>query len=86
MIRGLVEQAAGRIEIMAGAGLTPNNVIPFVRSTRVPALHGSCSSPLEYTAAETTERASSLGFNPAQLNATDPMIVAAMIASLDSLR
>ena len=86
VIRSLVEQAAGRIEIMAGAGLTPDNVMTLVRSTRVPALHSSCSTSVGYTATETTERASALGFIPAQLNATDPMTIAAMIAALDSLR
>jgi copper homeostasis protein len=86
VIRSLVEQAAGRIEIMAGAGLTPDNVIPFVRSTRVPALHSSCSTPVRYTATEMAQRGAALGFIPAQLNATDPMTIAAMIAALDSLR
>ncbi|MDB6158659.1 MAG: copper homeostasis protein CutC [Gammaproteobacteria bacterium] len=86
VIRSLVEQAAGRIEIMAGAGLTPDNVMTLVRSTRVPALHSSCSTPVGYTATETTKRGVTLGFIPAHLNATDPMRIAAMIASLDSLR
>jgi copper homeostasis protein len=86
VIRSLVEQAAGRIEIMAGAGLTPDNVMTLVRNTRVPALHSSCSTPVGYTATETTKRGVTLGFIPAQLNATDPMRIAAMIASLDSLR
>ena len=86
VIRGLVEQAAGRIEVMAGAGLTPRNVTAFVRDTRVPALHSSCSTPVRHPATETTTRGSALGFIPAQLNATDPGTIAAMIASLDSLR
>jgi copper homeostasis protein len=86
VIRSLVEQAAGRIEIMGGAGLTPVNVSAFVRTTGVPALHASCSTAVRYTASETTDRGSALGFIPAQLNATDPMKIAAMIASLDSLR
>jgi len=86
VIRSLVEQAAGRIEIMAGVGLTPDNVIPFVRSTRVPAVHSSCSTPVEYTATGMTERGTALGFIPAHMKATDPMTIAAMIASLDSLR
>ena len=86
VIRSLVDQAAGRIEIMAGAGLRPDNVVTFVRRTRVPALHSSCSAPVGYAATETTKRASALGFIPAQLSATDPMTIAAMIASLDSLR
>jgi hypothetical protein len=33
-----------------------------------------------------TQRGAALGFIPAQLNATDPMTIAAMIAALDSLR
>lgn len=85
VIRSLVGQAAGRIEIMAGAGLRPDNVAAFVRGTRVPALHSSCSTAVGYTATETAKRASALGFIPPQLNATDPMTIAAMIASLDSL-
>jgi len=86
VIRSLVAQAAGRIEVMAGAGLTPDNVIAFVHSTGVPALHSSCSTPVGYPATETTERGSALGFIPARLNATDPGTIAAMLASLDSLR
>lgn len=86
VIRSLAEQAAGRIEVMAGAGLTPRNVITFVHDTRVPALHSSCSAPVRYPATETTTRGSALGFIPAQLKATDPATIAAMIASLDSLR
>jgi copper homeostasis protein len=86
VIRSLVEQAADRIEVMAGAGLTPRNVITFARSTRVPALHSSCSTPVRYPATETTTRGYALGFIPAQLNATDPGTIAAMIASLYSLR
>jgi len=49
VIRSLVDQAAGRIEVMAGAGLTPANVSTFVRNTRVPALHSSCSTAVKYT-------------------------------------
>jgi copper homeostasis protein len=86
VIRSLVEQAAGRIEIMAGAGLTPDNVIAFVRNTRVPALHSSCSTPVGYAATEMTERGTALGFIPAQMKATDSTTIAAMVASLDSLR
>jgi copper homeostasis protein len=86
VIRSLVERATGRIEVMAGAGLTPDNVIPFVRSTRVPALHSSCSTAVRYPATETTERGSALGFIPARLSATDARTIAAMLASLDSLQ
>jgi copper homeostasis protein len=85
VIRGLVEQAAGRIEIMAGAGLTPNNVIGFARSTGVRALHSSCSTPVGHPATAMTERGATLGFIPAQLNATNPTTIAAMIAALDAV-
>lgn len=85
VIRSLVEQAAGRIEIMAGAGLTPNNVIGFARSTGVRALHSSCSTPVGYPATAMTERGATLGFIPAQLNATNPTTIAAMIAALDAV-
>lgn len=86
VIRSLVEQAARRVEIMAGAGLTPDNVIPFVRSTRVPAVHSSCSTSVGYAATEMTARGTALGFIPTHMKATDPKTIAAMIASLDSLR
>jgi copper homeostasis protein CutC len=69
---------------MAGAGLTPGNVIGFARSTRVPALHSSCSTPVRYPATAITERGAILGFIPAQLNATNPTTIAAMIAALDA--
>jgi len=85
VIRRLIAQAAGRIEVMAGAGLTPDNVIAFVRSTGVPSVHSSCSIPVVYPATETTERGSALGFIPARVSATNPGTIAAMLASLDSL-
>ena len=40
-IAALHRQAAGRIAIMAGSGLTPANIAAFAQTTNVPWLHGS---------------------------------------------
>jgi copper homeostasis protein len=40
-IAALHQQAAGRIAIMAGSGLTPGNIAHFAQTTGVPWLHGS---------------------------------------------
>ena len=45
-IRALVQQARGRILIMAGAGVTPDNACRIVQETRVPEIHGSCKQNL----------------------------------------
>ena len=39
MLRQLVERAAGRINIMAGKGVTLDNVARIIRETGVPAVH-----------------------------------------------
>jgi copper homeostasis protein len=77
LIRQLVEQAGNRIEVMAGSGLTPDNVAPFVRETGVPAVHSSCSSEVR-NAANTV----ALGFAPAASRVTDAAVIAAMIERL----
>jgi copper homeostasis protein len=82
-IRSLVEQAGDRIEVMAGAGLSPDNVAELVRRTGVMAVHSSCSSPF-HSDSSIAARATSLGFIPADHRATDPKKVGAVIASLIS--
>ena len=42
VISRLVEQSAGRIEIIAGAGIRPHNVQELIRGTGVGQVHGSC--------------------------------------------
>lgn len=46
-LRRLVEQAEGRINIMAGCGVTPGNVGEIIRVSGVPAVHSTCSMVVE---------------------------------------
>jgi copper homeostasis protein len=85
VIRKLVEQAGDRIEVMAGAGLSPGNVTQLVRGTRVPAVHSSCSSPVHNSDSAIAARAVALGFTPALQRTTDAKVVTAMVQSLDAL-
>jgi copper homeostasis protein len=85
VIRKLVEQARDRIEVMAGAGLSADNVAEFVRATRVTAVHASCSSAVHNSDNATVSRAATLGFIPAIHRATDAKAVTAMLESLNRL-
>lgn len=42
MLRRLVQQAAGRIEILAGSGIRADNAAAFAEATGCPLLHASC--------------------------------------------
>lgn len=53
VIRTLVQQARGRILIMAGAGVTPRNAPRILRETHVPEIHGSCKHTLPDGTTET---------------------------------
>lgn len=46
LIRRLIERAAGRIEILPGAGVTPDNVAGIVAQTAATQIHGSFSETL----------------------------------------
>ena len=52
-LRQLVLQAAGRIVILAGAGVTPKNAARIARETGVTELHGSCKHTLSDGTIET---------------------------------
>jgi copper homeostasis protein len=80
----LVEQAGDRIEVMAGAGLSPDNVAQFVRATRVPAVHASCRSLARNSDSASASRAVTLGFIPATQRTTDAKVVTAMVESLNA--
>jgi copper homeostasis protein len=83
-IRGLVKRAGTRIEVMPGAGLTPENVAGVVDKTGVKAVHSSCSSAVPHEG-DVDSHACALGFIPANDRMTDPAKVAAMLRSLDAL-
>lgn len=42
MLQQLVKQANGRIKILAGSGVTPENAAALKQQTGVPEIHGSC--------------------------------------------
>jgi copper homeostasis protein len=85
-IAGLVEQARGRISILAGAGVRPDNIAELVTRTGVTEAHGSFGGP----AARGTDggaegRAWTMGFVDKSLRDTDRDAVAAAVAALRGL-
>ena len=53
VIKSLVQQARGRILIMAGAGVTPQNAPHILTETSVPEIHASCKRTLPNGTTET---------------------------------
>lgn len=47
MIRAMVARADGRISVMPGCGLEPDNVAELVRETGVNEIHAACLSPVD---------------------------------------
>ena len=82
VIAKLIEQAAGRIEILPGGGITPENVEELVRRTGCDQVHGSFRSPVaDPTLAANPALAAGMGGGLA----LDPAKVAATRAVLDRL-
>jgi copper homeostasis protein len=82
----LVGQAAGRISIMAGAGLNADNVADLIARTGVREVHGSCSGPArEGLGAGHADRGSALGFTPPGLRDTSAVAVGRMVEVLRGL-
>jgi len=50
LIRRLIDHAAGRIEILPGAGVTPDNAVELIAQTAATQVHGSFSEILEDSA------------------------------------
>ena len=85
-LAAMVEQAAGRIAILAGGGVNASNVAEIVARTGVREVHGSCSGPMvEGLAAGHEHRAHELGFVPDGLRDTDQAVVAAVVKVLEGL-
>ena len=53
MLQQLVKKADGRITILAGSGVTPENVLELKQKTSAPEIHGSCKRMREDGAFET---------------------------------
>jgi len=70
--------AAGRITIMAGAGVNADNAAAILGRVRLGALHGSCSAPAQADSAA----AARLGFDSPLRKATSAEKVAAMKAAI----
>ena len=67
VIAAMVERAAGRIDIMAGSGVRPENAAAIHRATRAGWLHSSC------TRAEANGKdIRRFGFGPAERRLADP--------------
>lgn len=82
-IAALVEQAAGRIGILAGAGVKPGNLAELVKRTGVREVHGSFSGPVP--GAEPGSKLGAMGFVPPELRDTDQAAVAEAVRILRGL-
>lgn len=81
MLRRLVEEARSHISIMAGSGVTPENVADIVVETGVREVHASCRLPV--TSAEDTLLR--FGFAAEREFRTDARVVRQMLAVLREL-
>jgi copper homeostasis protein len=82
-IAELVQQADGRIGILAGAGVKPQNVAELVQRTGVREVHGSFSGPVP--GADPHSKLGEMGFVPPQLRDTDEAAVAEAVRILRDL-
>jgi len=84
-IAGLVTQARGRISIMAGSGVTADNVIELLVSTGAPEVHASCRAVMTVDAGgRRAELAKALGFISADVRDTDGQKVAELVRALEA--
>lgn len=88
VIRGMIEQANGRIEVLPGGGIRPHNVAELVSATRCTQVHASLRSMHHdaSTYANPTLRFSAVGNGESQYAVTDGQQVAEMIQVLRGLR
>lgn len=77
----MVEAAGGRLSIMAGSGVRPDNVLDLIAATGVREVHGSGSSP----APEPDQKVVEFGFSAAVRTRTNREVVARMRALLDEM-
>lgn len=82
-IAALVDQAAGRIGVLAGAGVRPGNIAELVRRTGVREVHGSFGGAI--SGAEPGSKLGAMGFVPPELRDTDQAAVAEAVRILRAL-
>lgn len=85
-IAALVQQAAGRISIMPGCGVSPANAVEILRRTGATEIHGSFGRPAapRLTAEVLQDRAVRFGFLQPTWRETDAAAVAAVRRALDA--
>jgi len=76
VIAAMVERAAGRIDIMAGSGVRPENAAAIRRATRADWLHSSCTRA-EANGSDIRR----FGFGPAERRLADPDRIRALKAA-----
>ncbi len=81
VLRRLVDQADGRISIMAGGGITPENVAAIIIESGVCEVHASCRRPETFV----DEALVRFGFASQQGYSTDAGIVRKMLGALRDL-
>jgi copper homeostasis protein len=77
----MVEAAGGKLAIMAGSGVSAENVAELVRLTGVGAVHASAGSQAGWA----DQRIASFNFGPPAKRYTDPSKVAAIRTALDAI-
>ena len=80
VLQALVRAASGRITILPGSGVQPENAAALVRAIGVTEVHSSCSSP----GPPPEPRVMALGFASSRPRATDQRVVEALRRELDS--
>lgn len=75
VIAAMVKRAAGRIDIMAGSGVRPENAAAIRRATRVDWLHSSCSRAMT-----NGSDIRHFGFGPVERHLADPDRIRALKA------
>lgn len=78
-IKGMIDRARGRIEIMPGSGITPETVSALLALLPVEQIHASCAIALPQDA-----RAVAMGFTGAERRETSLAQVRAMKAALEA--
>ncbi|MEM5475208.1 copper homeostasis protein CutC [Pacificibacter sp. AS14] len=77
-LRNLVDHADGRIEILPGSGVTPDNAVALIEGTGVTQLHSSCRAPVT-----PDSNLVALGFSPEKDAALDVGLVKLMKSRLE---